>query len=426
MSLGKIIMRMADFINMFDIFNFFTYSPTFFIKREPVYKSTIGSFIFLGYAIFSCYWIIQNFISFITSFNDIKVLNDSLTTTIVRTINNQDAYFGVGFKDLNGIPIMINDLPGIQIQVKSFNNYSISPITNYNLTACDATFMISLKEWNNTDPIKRNNLQNYLNSSYLCPDSNFNVTLFPVDWMNSTGYFEILIRITKLSMVNSTMNLIKLRRPRIELIYSAYSLILNNFTTPLKTFIDSTHGFFLNTIVSTSEIKLSPLIIKDNDPLNSDLMNPFKSDSNQNQIDGAIFFIGQETIMNNDVFDRSISLLNDENLIFKRYRFRLSSQRREINRYRTNIFDFLANISAFTAFVLFILTIIMNHLNDILAKNYIFRVLFSLKSFENILKFKHNFLIKDEENLKKKIKINTGVNIRTFNISKSILNINFR
>lgn len=166
------------------------------------------------------------------------------------------------------------------------------------------------------------------------------------------------------------------------------------------------------------------MILSDINPLNSDEMNPYKKVSYQD--DGAVFIVSRETIMNEDVFVYSISALNDENLIFKRYRFRLSSQRREINRYRTNIFDFLANISAFTAFVLFILTIIMNHLNDILAKNYIFRVLFSLKSFENILKFKHNFLIKDEENLKKKIKINTGVNIRTFNISKSILNINFR
>ena len=63
-------------------------------------------------------------------------------------------------------------------------------------------------------------------SSYLCLESNFNVTLFLTDWMNNTGYFEILIKITNLSMLNSTMNLIKLQRPTFELIWSALSLKL--------------------------------------------------------------------------------------------------------------------------------------------------------------------------------------------------------
>ena len=262
-------------------------------------------------------------------------------------------------------------------------------------------------------------------SSYLCLESNFNVTLFPTDWMNNTGYFEILIKITNLSMLNSTMNLIKLQRPTFELIWSALSLKVNNFTNPFKTFIDSTKGFFLNNIVSTSELTLSPMILSGNNPLNSDEMNPYERVSYQD--DGAVFIVSRETIMNEDVFDRSINTLNDENLIFKRYRFRLSSQRREIFRYRTNIFDFLANISSFTAFVLLLLTLLMNQVNNIFAKNYIFKVLFSLKSIENILKFKHDFLIKDKEdkeNLKKKKRINSKSEVYFKSCSEKDLNNN--
>ena len=69
----------------------------------------------------------------------------------------------------------------------------------------------------------------------------------------------------------------------------------------------------------------------------------------------------------------------------------------------------------------------MNHLNDILAKNYIFRVLFSLKSFENILKFKHDFLIKDKEdkeNLKKKKRINSKSEVYFKSCSEKDLNNN--
>ena len=103
------------------------------------------------------------------------------------------------------------------------------------------------------------------------------------------------------------------------------------------------------------------MILSDINRLNSDEMNPYKKVSYQD--DGAVFIVSRETIMNEDVFDRSINTLNDENLIFKRYRFRLSSQRREIYRYRTNIYDFLANISAFTAFILLFLTLLMNSIN---------------------------------------------------------------
>ena len=254
--------------------------------------------------------------------------------------------------------------------------------------------------------------------------------------MNNTGYFEMLIKITNLSMLNSTMNLIKLKRPSFELVWSSFALKFNNFTDPLNTFIDSTHGYFLNNIVSTSEVTITPMIIIDNNPLNSKEMNPFQIGTNQP--DGAEFFISKETIINEDVFDRSISTANDENLIFKRYRFRLSSQRREIYRYRTNIYDFLANISAFTAFILLFLTLLMNSINDMFAKKYLFRLLFSFKNFENILKFKHDFLIQDKEDkenekMKKRIKSKSSVYFKSgskqdllFNTSRSILNFNFR
>ena len=316
MSCGKIIVRIAHLLNRFDIFHLFEYTPKFFIKQKKDYKSTVGSFAMLVYTVFSLWWIYSNFYEFLSSYDEIKVLNDFLTTSKVRHINTEDFYFGVGLKDENGIPMMMEDLPGLEIQIKSFNNYSPSKISNSNLTACDAGAFFVEKDWNQIKESLRDDLTNLIASFFLCPDENFNTTLFPKNWMNNTGYFEMLIKITNLSMLNSTMNLIKLKRPSFELVWSSFALKFNNFTDPLNTFIDSTHGYFLNNIVSTSEVTITPMIIIDNNPLNSKEMNPFQIGTNQP--DGAEFFISKETIINEDVFDRSISTANDENLIFKR------------------------------------------------------------------------------------------------------------
>ena len=130
MSCGKIIVKIAHFLNMFDIFNLFDYTPKFFIKQKSAYKSTIGSFVFFVYTLFSIFWIVNYFVAFLSSYDEIKVLNDFLTTSKVRIINYGDIVLGVGFKDENGMPMMMNDLAGLEIQVKSFNNYSPSKCSN--------------------------------------------------------------------------------------------------------------------------------------------------------------------------------------------------------------------------------------------------------------------------------------------------------
>ena len=391
MSFINIFAVLAEFINRLDYFNFFSYSPTFFIKRNPSYKSVIGSYVLLGYLLFCFYWMITYLITFIKEYEEIKVVKDILTTSKVRNFNNNDIQIGIGFKNQYGKSIMLKDLPGLEIKVLSYSNNNNESVTNFNLTGCDTNLMMSESELNQTSNSLKDYLTNLLNSSYLCPDSKFNVSLYPKNWLNDSGYFEILIKITNLSMLNSTMSLIKNTRPTFELIWGSYALKFNNYSSPFQTFIDSSIGYFLNNIVSTSEITLSPMILFDNYPFDSTVNIPFKSDINMNQDDGAIFSVGGEKIKNEDVFDRSIKMENDENLIFKRYIFRLSSQRREVSRYRTNFFDFLASMTALTAFVLFFLTVLMQQINDALSKKYIFKVLFSLKSFDNVLSFRNEF-----------------------------------
>ena len=159
MSCGKIIVKIAHFLNMFDIFNLFDYTPKFFIKQKSAYKSTIGSFVFFVYTLFSIFWIVNYFVAFLSSYDEIKVLNDFLTTSKVRIINYGDIVLGVGFKDENGMPMMMNDLAGLEIQVKSFNNYSPKKISNHNLTACDANHFFVEEDWNQINESLRNDIK---------------------------------------------------------------------------------------------------------------------------------------------------------------------------------------------------------------------------------------------------------------------------
>ena len=105
----------------------------------------------------------------------------------------------------------------------------------------------------------------------------------------------------------------------------------------------------------------------------------------------ALFTLGTEVKSDEDIVDRSKKMENDENLVLKRYEFKLDIQRREVTRYRTIFLFFLSTLTAVPSIVLFILIQIMDQINIILAKNYLFKGLFSLNYFKNISNFRSEY-----------------------------------
>ena len=93
-----------------------------------------------------------------------------------------------------------------------------------------------------------------------------------------------------------------------------------------------------------------------------------------------------------DIFDRSKSLKNDENLVLKRYEFKIDYETLETTRYRTNFTYFITTLTSVPSVLLFILIIVMEKVNVILAKNHLFKGLFSLKYFKNISSFRSEYL----------------------------------
>ena len=380
------ISSMNEFATKLD---FFAYIPAFYINRNSSFKSPLGGYFYLGYVLFFGVFVIYSLSNFISQQNQIISIKENLAKSRDRNFNSSDINFGVGLLDQDFHNLNWNDFPQLEIIVNSIIN---NKKTTFNLSYCQESLMFSYEDWNQMSQQDQITKQNVLNTYYLCPDDKFKTKLNPKNlFYSNISYFEIIVKIKNLSMINSTINLIKSNRPIVQLIWGSYALLFNNFSNPIYTYVDKIPCFLRNNIISTSEIKLQTMILFDNQIIGNTL-NPYKSELNINQEDGALFNVGKESIRNEDIFDRSKSLENDENLVLKRYEFKLDYQRREFTRYRTNFTYFITTLTSIPSLVLFILIIIMEKVNVTLAKNHLFKGLFSLKYFNNISNFQSEYL----------------------------------
>ena len=401
------------FINRFrkfitDLDNF-AYVPSFYITRQPSYKSEIGGLLYITYLTVYFFWSYKILSIFISEFYIIKNVMDILTTSEERNFNNYDIQFGLGLLDPNDNYYNWSDFPGIELVIRSFDHTN-NLTTDFNSTSCDESLMYSKDDWSELTNDEQLTIINRLHTYYLCPNKNFSTKIVPKSWINqhNSTDFEIIVKTSNLSMLDSVSNLITKNRPRIDLIWGSYALKFDLYFYPFKTFIDNSLSYIKFYEISDSEIILEPIIIYDNEVFFGNNFKSFKSEINQNQNDGATFLLTNEKISEEIIDDRTIQLDRDENLYFKKYRFKLSPQLRQVSRFRTSFISFITNITAFTSLVLFIFMLIMQNINKSLAKNHLFKGLFSLNTFKNVEKFREDYLNESVnlENLKSNKKIN--------------------
>ena len=334
-------------------------------------------------------FVVYSLYNYVQLFNQINSIKENLSKSDERNFTSSDIQFGVGLLDHDGKNLYWNDFPQLEVIVNSYYNNKKS---SFNLSYCREDLMYSNDDLNQMSQQDQISTKNLLNSYYKCPDNTFNVTLIPRKlFISKENYFEIIVKIKNLSMLNSTINLIQSKRPSIQLIWGSFAFVFNNFLNPISKFIDDTLSYLRNNTISNSEIFLEPLILKDNQIFGNTFI-PFRAEINKNQKDGALFIVSQENKNDLNIQNRSISLLNDENLFFKIYEFHLDFQRREITRYRDTILVFITTLTSVPSLILFILMIIMEKVNVILAKNHLFKGLFSLKYFKNISSFRSEYL----------------------------------
>ena len=387
-SFKEFFSSLREFVSSLDNF---AYVPTFYIQRKPSYKSSIGGYVYLGYLIFFLGWILYLFSIFISEINKIKSIKQILTATVTRSFDINDIQFGLGLLDQDYKNLNWSILPGIEIVVKSIDN---GIFKTFNLTYCKENLMYSNQDWSEKTKQDQILIKNLLNSYYLCSDDQFDAQISPKNWIYTNNqYFEIIVKLKNLSMLNSTMNLIQSIRPSIQLVWGSYAFMLDDYPHPINTFIDDSKTYIQNDKISKSEILLETIILNDNQVFSNNL-SPYRSEINQNQNDGALFIVSQENKNDLNVQDRSISLLNDENLYFKSYEFHLDFQNMEITRFRNTFLVFITTLTSVPSLILFILMIIMEKVNVILAKNHLFKGLFSLHTFKNVANFRSQYIKK--------------------------------
>ena len=382
------ISSMNEFATKLD---FFAYIPAFYINRNSSFKSPLGGYFYLGYVLFFGVFVIYSLSNFISQQNQIISIKENLAKSRDRNFNSSDINFGVGLLDQDFHNLNWNDFPQLEIIVNSIIN---NKKTTFNLSYCQESLMFSYEDWNQMSQQDQITKQNVLNTYYLCPDDKFKTKLNPQNlFYSNISYFEIIVKIKNLSMINSTINLIQSKRPSIQLIWGSFAFVFNNFLNPISKFIDDTLSYLRNNTISNSEIFLEPLILKDNQIFGNTFI-PFRAEINKNQKDGALFNVIDEKIYDEDILDRSIIMENDENLILKRYQIKLDFQTKEISRYRTVFLTFLTTLTSIPSTVLIILILIMEKVNVTLAKNHLFKGLFSLNYFKNISSFRSEYLRK--------------------------------
>ena len=369
----------------------FAYIPTFYIKQKPSYQSTVGGYFYITYLCFFLAYVLYSLSNFFQQYNQINSVKLNLAGSNERKINISDIQFGLGLIDNDDKNLDWNDFPQLEIIVNSYINNQKAK--TFNLSYCQQEYIYAPEDWDELSQQDQITTNNLLNNYYKCPDNNtFGALLTHKNsFFSNISYFEIIVKIKNLSMLDSAINLIQSKRPTIQLIWGSFAFEYNNFSNPISTFIDSNRFYLRNNTVSNSEIFLDPLILYDNQIFGNSL-SPYKSIININQADGALFTVGEGNIFDEDIADRSQSKKNDENLFLKRYKFKLGFQMREITRYRTIFLTFLTTLTSVPSLVLFIFIVIMERVNLMLAKNHLFKGLFSLNYFKNISNFRSEYM----------------------------------
>lgn len=294
-SIVGIIHEVANFINSYDYFNYFSYTPYFYIKREPAYKSDLNAFAYVGYVAFFLYFVTVQTKDYIKGIDEVISTKDILTQSRYRNITNNDVIFGIGIVDTNEMNMKFTDFPGLELlfQSKWISYEGVIKKTDFGYTFCNATDFYSTRDWGEKSYYFQKETTVFLKEYYLCPEANFRSLMTPRDWNADLGFMQITVKIKNSSVINSTIEQLKKIRPKFELIFSSYALKIDNKEEPFETIIDSTRGSFLTQFIQTTEITLSPAIVFDDQgKLGNDYV-PFKAEFNQAQEDGVVFLKGE-------------------------------------------------------------------------------------------------------------------------------------
>ena len=384
--------KVFAFLNSLDCLDIFGYVPQFTIKKEGCYKSEFGAIIHLIYFVLFWYYVIKVTIDFISAYDEVENIKIFTTDSTSYNVSTKDIYFGIGI--MNKTMVNLSLYPGIDIalQYVSVDEYGKKNYTDINLTTCKMTSFYSPSDWKNVP----NDTQDYLLTrltNYLCPDSKgFSQTLIPYQLLNYS-YYQFIVKAANDSVLNSTIYQLFLDKPKIQLIWSGISVISHEKDTPYKTYIDFLQSSFHENSYEEVELFLTPFTIIDDDYRLSSDTRIYKNEDYSTQPEGEIFNVEKVMYHSVDQFGRKIppNSSDTDHLLFQKFKINLSSRAIKVYRDYMKFVDFLADTTALTSNVLFLLMILMNWVNSVLAQNILLRTLFSSNSIKHMKEFENDY-----------------------------------
>ena len=404
--------NITEIINSLDFLNFFGYVPKFTIQKKGCYKSKRGAIVFLCYFVIFWYYVITVTIDFINKYNEVDKIKILTVDSPNYIISTNDLYFGFAMKSVSSqseILLNMSDYPGLVfgLQFVNIDSYGKKNYTEIKFTTCDISLFFSTEDWNNTTSDRQKVLKNTI-SYYLCPDpSGFNQTLIPYGYLQNYSFYQFYVKANNDSVLNSTLKLLSMNKPRIQFIWSAISIDSKEKDNPYGTYINSFQSTFHSTEFEEIDIFINANSIFDDDYRFSSGYNVYKNHEYSLQANGEVFTFSQIVYHTINLFSRTIPPgSNDtDHLYFHKIKINLSKEIIKIYRDYIKIVDFLAATTALTSIILFFLMIIIDCFHSILSKHFLIKTLFSSNSIKHMQEFENDYksiLVTDDKRSKSK------------------------
>ena len=188
--------------------------------------------------------------NFISNRDELDKIKNYFKKSREFNITANDIYFGIGL--LTTVQEKISDYPGLKfgltyIRKDSFGNKIKE---NMPLVPCDPEYFYYKEEWNKQSNETKVFLKTII-PMYLCPNiSTYNQKLTPYQYLQNYTYMEFNVQFINDSVINSTMDLIIQKQPRVQFIWSGLTIDSSSKIQPYSSFID-----FMQSSLHTNELE---------------------------------------------------------------------------------------------------------------------------------------------------------------------------